>query len=146
MMSKDLSKNYREVNIILDIIGNEYKNKVPKKMRKLFEEAEDKNYLPNITKQDFLDGNYLEDTKVILSILNINYWSDPEKKYEYLETLRKLDEQYNEEHKLVLQEIFPDKDRFQNLAPIETENKITDNKKTGIVQSILDKIKNILKK
>ena len=146
MMSKDLSKNYREVNIILDIIGNEYKNKVPKKMRKLFEEAEDKNYLPNITKQDFLDGNYLEDTKVILSILNINYWSDPEKKYKYLETLRKLDEQYNEEHKLVLQEIFPEKDRFQNLAPIETENKITDNKKTGIVQSILDKIKNILKK
>lgn len=145
-MSKDLSKNYREINIILDILGKEYKNKLPRKIKELFDKGEDKNYLPGITEKDFLEGKYLEDTKIILSILNINYWSTPEKKYEYMETLRKLDEEYNEKHKLVLQEIFPDKDRFSNLAPIEKENQITDNKKTGIVQTILDKIKNILKK
>lgn len=145
-MSKDLSRNYKEVNIILNILGDEYKNKLPKKIKKLFEEAEDKTYLPNITEKEFKEGNYLEDTKIILSILNINYWSTPEQKNKYMETLRALDEQYKEEHKLVLQEIFPDKDRFKNLKPIETENQITDNKKNGIVQTILDKIKSIFKK
>ncbi len=145
-MIKDLSKNYREVNIILNIMGDVYKNKLPKKIKELFNEFEDKNYSPTITKQDFLDGKYLDDTKVILSILNINYWMAPEEKNEYMENLRRLDEEYNEKHKLVLQEIFPDKDRFKNLAPIETDSGIAENKKSNILQTILDKIKNILKK
>ena len=145
-MIKDLSKNYREVNIILNIMGDVYKNKLPKKIKDLFNEFEDKNYSPTITKQDFLDGKYLDDTKVILSILNINYWMAPEEKNEYMENLRRLDEEYNEKHKLVLQEIFPDKDRFKNLAPIETDSGIAENKKSNILQTILDKIKNILKK
>ena len=145
-MNEDLSKNYREVNIILDILGDEYKNKLPKKMRKLFEMKEDKTYSPKITKQDFLDGNYQDNTKIILSILNIIYWTAPENKYRYMETLRQLDEQYKENHKLVLREIFPDKDRYKNLAPVETENQITNNKKTNIIQVILDKFKSILKK
>lgn len=145
-MNKDLSRNYREVNIILEILGSEYKKKLPKKIKELLSQAEDKTYFPKLTEEEFLSGNYLEDTKIILSILNINYWSTPEKKNEYMETLRTLDEQYKEKHKLVLNEIFPDKDRFKNLKPIETENQITDNKKSGIVQTILDKIKSILKK
>lgn len=145
-MKKDLSKNYKELNLILDLLGDDYKLKVPKKMRELFVAREDKNYNPQLTLEDFFEGNYLEDTKIILAALGIKYWSSPEEKSEYMETLRALDEQYKEEHKLVLQEIFPDKDRFKNLKPIETENQFVDNKKTGIVQTILDKIKSILKK
>lgn len=145
-MKKDLSKNYKELNLILNLLGDDYKLKVPKKMRELFVAREDKNYNPQLTLEDFFEGNYLEDTKIILAALGIKYWSSPEEKSEYMETLRALDEQYKEEHKLVLQEIFPDKDRFKNLKPIETENQITDNKKNGIVQTILDKIKSIFKK
>ena len=100
-MKKDLSKNYKELNLILDLLGDDYKLKVPKKMRELFVAREDKNYNPQLTLEDFFEGNYLEDTKIILAALGIKYWSSPEEKSEYMETLRALDEQYKEEHKLV---------------------------------------------
>ncbi len=145
-MEKNLSKNYREVNLILDLLGNTYKNKVPNKMKELFDKGEDKNYSPEITMDDFYAGKYLKETKTILSILYINYWSNLEEKNKYMDALRKLDEQYKEEHKLVLNEIFPSKDKFEDMKPIEKESQITDNKKSNIVSTILEKIKSLLKK
>ena len=35
-MNQDLSKNFREINVILDLLGDVYKNKLPKKLKKLF--------------------------------------------------------------------------------------------------------------
>ena len=84
-MEKDLSKSYKEVNVILDLLGTQYKNRVPKKMRTLFLQSEDKTYSPEITLDDFYAGNYLEDTKTILAILNINYWSNMEQKSKYMD-------------------------------------------------------------
>lgn len=148
-MEKDLSRSYKEINIILDILGDEYKNKVPKKMKELFKVGQDKEYSPNLTLNEFLEGNYLEDTKIILSALNINYWCTSEQKNEYMETLRKIDEQYKEEHKIVLNEIFPNKDRFENIETNDTETQIVEAKKGGIAQiisNLLDKIKNLFRK
>lgn len=149
-MEKDLSKNYREVNLILDLLGNSYKNKVPSKMQELFNKGEDKNYFPELTIEDFYSGRYLKETKTILSILYINYWSDLEDKNKYMETLRKLDEQYNEEHKLVLNEIFPSKEKnSEKIEPNDKEKQIVETKNNGIgslIINILDKIKGLFKK
>lgn len=145
-MKKDLSKNYREVNIILNLLGDLYKNKIPNKMKELFNKGEDKNYSPQITMDDFYEGNYLDDTKIILSILYINYWCAIEEKNNYMENIRKLDDKYKEEHKLVLNELFPKKDKIEDIRPVEIENNITNNEKTGIIGKIIEKIKSLIKK
>ena len=147
-MEKNLSRNYREVNLILNLLGNEYKNKVPNKMKLLFEKGEDKTYSPEITIDDFFAGRYLEDTKIILSILYINYWSKVEQKNQYMSTLRQLDEQYKEENKLVLNEIFP-KREYKPIEPNNEEKQIVEKGKNSFSQKImeiLERLKNIFKK
>ena len=145
-MEKDLSKSYKEVNVILDLLGAQYKNKVPKKMRTLFLQSEDKTYSPEITLDDFYAGNYLEDTKTILAILNINYWSNMEQKSKYMDKIRELDAKYREEHRPELNELFPKKE-YEPVEPNYTEKQIAE--KTGFAQKImeiLEKLKSLFKK
>ena len=148
-MSQELSKNLREVNVILDLLGDAYKNKLPRKLKKLFKEDEDKSYDPGITIEDFRAGRMLKDTKTILAILYVNYWSNLEQKTEYMNELRELDKKYEEEHKLVLNEIFPKVEPDKKIEPNIEETQITETKKTGIAQrimEILEKIKAIFNK
>lgn len=148
-MNQDLSKNFREINVILDLLGDVYKNKLPKKLKKLFNDDEDKSYDPGITIADFRAGKMLEDTKIILAILYVNYWSAIEQKTEYMKELKALDEKYEEEHKLVLHEIFPKIEPDKKVEPNVEETQITETKKSGIAQmimEILEKIKAIFKK
>ena len=87
-MKKDLSKTYREINIMLDLLGDSFKQKLPKSMIPFFKEHEDKNYNPRITltKEGF-SKNIHTDTYVLISMMHINYWcEDPDEK----ERLRKL--------------------------------------------------------
>lgn len=148
-MSQELSKNLREVNVILDLLGDAYKNKLPRKLKKLFKEDEDKSYDPGITIEDFRAGRMLKDTKTILAILYVNYWSNLEQKTEYMKELKAIDEKYEEEHKLVLHEIFPKIEPDKKIEHNIEETQITETKKTGIAQmimEILEKIKAIFNK
>ena len=147
-MNQDLSKNYSEINEILDLLGDSFKTKIPSKLKNMFIEKADKTYSPGLTINDFYAGKYMEETKIILSILFINYWSDANEKQEYMDKLKKLDEEYNEKHKLVLNEIFP-KIEAKPVEPNEEEKQITNTEKTGfmkIIMDLLDKNKDIIKK
>ena len=64
-MNENINRSYKEVNEILNLMGDSYKNRVPKKMKTLFDKAEDKNYEPGITLDDFMHN----ETKKILIIL-----------------------------------------------------------------------------
>lgn len=148
-MKQDLSKNFREVNIILDLLGNTYKSKLPKKLKSLFDEMEEKTYNPAITIEDFRAGNLLEETKTLLSILYVNYWAGENKKTQYMEELKSIDEKCKEGQKLVLHEIFPEIKPDTKVEPNNEEKQITETKKSGIAQMImelLEKIKAIFKK
>lgn len=152
-MSQELSKNLKEVNVILDLLGDAYKDKLPKKLKKLFKEDEDKSYDPGITIADFRAGRMLKDTKTILAILYVNYWAGLEQKTEFMDELRAIDKKYEEEHKLVLNEIFPKVEPYKkvesNIEPNIEETQITEAKKSGIAQKIieiLEKIKAIFNK
>ena len=87
-MNKDLSKSYREVNIMLDILGEPFKKRLPRALIKFLIENEDKTHNPKITMTDEgFSGNILTDTYILISMLHINYWvDDPEEK----ERLKKL--------------------------------------------------------
>lgn len=70
---------YAEVGKILDILGENYKKKVPTKLRELFykEDNPDVDINPN----NINDKKISRKALIILSILNLKYWEDdPQKK------------------------------------------------------------------
>ncbi len=147
-MNENINRSYKEVNEILNLMGDSYKDRVPKKMKTLFDKAEDKNYEPGITLDDFMAGKMLDETKTILTILYINYWADLNEKNQYMDKIRKIDEENKDKNKIVLNELFPEK-VYKEIEPNEVEKQITDTKKSGISQIIMDileKIKSIFNK
>ena len=65
-----------------------------------------------------------------------------------MSTLRQLDEQYKEENKLVLNEIFP-KREYKSIEPNNEEKQIVEKGKNSFSQKImeiLERLKNIFKK
>lgn len=78
----DILKNaYAEVYQILNILGNEYKRKVPSKLRKQFKENRNTNH-----KIDKQLNNVSRTALIIISVLNLKYW---EKDSQKLAELRK---------------------------------------------------------
>ena len=70
---------YSEVYAILNMIEDEYKERVPKNVMDFFEEERDKEYNPIIDVNIPLEKQNLKrKTLVLLAILNLNYWCDSE--------------------------------------------------------------------
>ena len=70
---------YSEVYEILNLLEDEYKNRVPKKVIEFFERERDEKYNPIIEIDVPLDKQNLKrETMVLLAILNMNYWCDNE--------------------------------------------------------------------
>lgn len=140
----DFSNNYREVNIILDLLGNDLKNKLPKKLISFLNKYENKKYNPQITLDDLFNEKISKDTIVLISMLYINYWtSSKEEKEEYMELLRKKDKEYLEKNKLILHEVFPDKDLIYQKAK---ESINAEKKESFLSNNLFNKIINKLLK
>ena len=74
---------YSEVYAILNMIEDEYKERVPKNVMDFFEEERDKEYNPIIDVNIPLEKQNLKrKTLVLLAILNLNYWCDSEEERE----------------------------------------------------------------
>lgn len=81
-MKSELAKTYREINIMLELLGDAFKERLPKSMIPFFEEHEDKNHNPRITlTEEGFSKNLQTDTYILMSMMYINYWcEDPEEK------------------------------------------------------------------
>lgn len=86
-METTLKDAYREVGQILELLGNEYKAKIPSKILTLFEQNLEEVNWGNKEKQDInywseriKNGQVGRNTLVILSILNMKYWAAEEEK------------------------------------------------------------------
>lgn len=78
-MENDLLKAYAEVDEILSLMDNKYIEKIPVKMRKMFENERQKDYNPEIKVNIPLDKQNLQrKTFAILAMLNLNYWCEDE--------------------------------------------------------------------
>lgn len=87
-MNVSLRKAYTEVNVILNLLGNEYKSRIPKQLLKLFEENQNDKYYPNINKSQKIDDMEISrDALVIISILNLKYWETDEKEIKRLKEI-----------------------------------------------------------
>ncbi len=140
---------YSEVYAILNMIEDEYRERVPKNIIDFFEEERDKEYNPIIDVNIPLEKQNLKrKTIVLLAILNLNYWCDSEEeKQEILDSFAK-----NEELKRLKEKELTENYNINNLFnKIEnTENKtevsLIEYKEQNFIQKIISKIKSLFRR
>lgn len=98
-MSDKIRKAYSEVYEILQLLDDEFIDKVPKKFMEFIEKEKDNAYIPNIKPNVSLEEQeLLEDTINILAMLKLDYWCENEaEKQELLDILNKNEIEYQQE-------------------------------------------------
>lgn len=91
---------YAEVDEILNLLEDDYIDKVPEKVRDFFKEERDKKYLPKIEVDiPLTEQNLKRETMVLLAVLKLNYWCKDEKgKQAFLNELDENEREYNEKY------------------------------------------------
>ena len=148
---EDIKMAYCEVDIILEQMEEEYVNKVPSELRKLFKEQKRMDYSPEI-KADIplADQNLMRKTIAILAMLNLNYWCEDEKEKQelirmYSENDRKREEELREKYNP--DNLFKKKDIEVEEVTENTEStELIEYKKENFFKMILRKIFSIFKK
>ena len=136
-METTLKSAYKEVGQILNLLGNDYKTKVPSSLLALFEQnMEDKN-VSDLYKE-IKNNKVSRDALIILSILNAKYWANEEEKQELRAVYDKNEEEYQRKINSYQRKDWLKKER--NKEKIEEVSLV-------VVQenSIWTKIKNFLK-
>ena len=135
---------YVEVLGILDLLDEEQKNRIPKKLKEFFENNKNQDYQVNIDSNIPLEEqNLLQETVDILAMLKLNYWCTNEKEKEgLLNLLNENEKKYEEElrKKYNPNNLFKDK---------ESKRVIYTNEELSIVkykESIFKRIKDWLKR
>ena len=102
---------YSEVDAILNLLEDKYKEKVPEKVRTFFKEEKMVDYTPTIDVNiPLIQQNLKRETVVLLTILVINYWCDSEEeKQSFIDELEK-----NEKIKKEIQEKYNPDNLFKN--------------------------------
>ena len=131
---------YAEIDEILNLLEDDYRERVPKKVRDFFKEEKMKDYHPEIDiEKPLIEQNLKRETMVLLAILNLNYWCENEKEKQRF--LNELDK--NEEEKKELEEKYNPDNLFKKKQDESTENnlQIIEYKKPNFIQILLTKIK-----
>lgn len=91
---------YAEVDEILNLLEDDYIDKVSEKVRDFFKEERDKKYLPKIEVDiPLTEQNLKRETMVLLAVLKLNYWCKDEKeKQAFLNELDENEREYNEKY------------------------------------------------
>ena len=94
MMSDKTKKVYSEVYAFLNIISEEDRNKVPKKLKEMIEEEREKEYTPSYTFEIPIEEQEISDEAIaMIALLHLNYWCEDENEKE------RLNEIFNENEK-----------------------------------------------
>jgi len=148
---EDIKMAYCEVDIILEQMEEEYVNKVPSELRKLFKEQKRKDYLPEIKANvPLAEQNLMRKTIAILAMLNLNYWCVDEKEKQdliqmYAENDRKREDELREKYNP--DNLFKKKDIEVEETTDSTESKeLIEYKKENFFKMILRKIFSIFRK
>lgn len=85
---------FKEVNEIIDIMGEKYKNKVPKKLLELLKNGEDSHYITKIKKDLPFEKQEISRTALILlNYINRNYWLDEEVEKQKIKNAYRIEEE-----------------------------------------------------
>lgn len=141
-MKTNTKDAYVEVLSIIDLLEENQKNKIPKKIKDFFEDNKNKNYQANIVPDIPLEEqDLLQETIDILAMLKLNYWCTNEEKEELLDLLNENEKKYQEE---LLGKYNPD-----NLFKKREETKVVLSEEVSLIEykkhTLFDKIKMFVK-
>lgn len=140
---------YAEVDAILELLEDEFANRIPVKVREFFKDEKDKEYKPTIRSDIGLDEQDLKaETISILTLLQLNYLCDSEEeKQEILNELQENDRLKEEE---LREKYNPDnifKRRDEKIVSTEKEEKaLVEYKNHNFIRKIINKIIKLFKK
>lgn len=140
---------YSEVYEILNLLEDEYKNRVPEKVIEFFERERDEKYNPIIEIDVPLDKQNLKrETMVLLAILNMNYWCDNEdEKQEMLNSFNENEASKKLKEKELAEKYNPDNLFKKNeIHEVIEEVAMVEYKEPNFIQKIISKIKSLFRK
>ena len=141
------TKTYSEIYEILNILGKDFINKLPEKLYLLIDKERDKNYTPNLLRENgILDESKIsKETIALFSVLNINYFiQDEEEKKKWLNTFKENEIKHQEElrKKYSPDNIFKNRVISDGIYSENIENKPIKNEKSliKVKESVFSKI------
>ena len=138
---------YKQLITILNNMEPEYKEKIPKKLMKLFEEnsAEDYEFHLDLTRP-LQEQELNSKTLALLAMLNLNYWCETEEeKQELIKHYTENERKYQEElrKKYNTDNIFQKNNRENKQEEITEEQVALVEHKESIIRRLINKIKSI---
>lgn len=137
---------YSELYQILNLLGNDYIDKLPKSLFNMLEEKRDINYNPQYTdKIPLHKQNIKKETISIMALLHLNYWCENEKeKLELKQMLKNNEDSYQQElrNKYNPEDIFK---KYNEKNIVKNESSIIEYKES-LFKRFISKIKSIFNK
>lgn len=134
---------YSEVYQVLNLLGNEYIDKLPKSLLNMLKEKRDINYNPQYIEDIPLNKqNIKKETLAILALLHLNYWCENEKeKLELKQVLKNNEDSYQQE---IRNKYNPENMFIKNKREKIVENQVSlIEYKEPLFKKIISKIKSI---
>ena len=134
---------YSEVYQVLNLLGNEYIDKLPNRLFNLLKEKRNVNYNPQYTEDIPLNKqNIKKESIAIIALIHLNYWCEDEKeKYELKQILKNNENKYQQE----LRNKYNPEDIFKKNNPeniVENQTSIIEYKEQ-LYKKFINKIKSL---
>lgn len=134
---------YSEVYQVLNLLGNEYIDKLPNSLFNLLKEKRNANYNPQYTEDIPLNKqNIKKESIAIIALIHLNYWCEDEKeKYELKQVLKNNENKYQQE----LRNKYNPEDIFKKNNPeniVENQTSIIEYKEP-LYKKFINKIKSL---
>lgn len=142
---------YAEIYYILNYLGNEYIQKLPKKLRDVIDNTRDKEYKVSYDKTKPLSSqNFKQETKDFIAAMNLIYWEkDEEKKQKLMQKYKENDIIYQKEleEKYSYENLFKNRNNYKQIVEKEEAKEVmVIPEKENIIRRIINKIKNIFRR
>lgn len=134
---------YSEVYQVLNLLGDEYINKLPNSLFNMLKEKRNSNYTPQYTEDIPLnEQNIKKETLSIIALLDLNYWCENEnEKLKIKQILKNNEDRYQQEIK---DKYNPDDIFKKHRQEKNIENQVSMIEyKESLFQKFISKIKNI---
>lgn len=102
MLEEEKRKVFSEIDSFLSIIGEKYRNKIPKKLQEMYKMKKEEGYNPKYTLEIPLEKQDIRrETIAMIGLLHLNYWCENEEEKKELQRLFNDNEnKYQEEMRM----------------------------------------------
>ena len=142
-------KVYSQVYSMLQLLGNSYINKIPKKLFQLIDSQRDKDYNPKYNLEtSFIEQNVNKRALAIICMIDLKYWCNEEEKHLITEKLKQNQLIQNKKNEELYNNIFKKgiQDDKENENIKEENNKLIVIEKNGFFKKIVNIILSFFKK